>query len=55
MPANPVGYAFANPQLQTLTPAQKHLLRMGPEHAPRVQAKLRDIALALSIPRDRLP
>jgi hypothetical protein len=55
VPANPVGYAFANPQLQTLTPAQKHLLRMGPEHAPRVQAKLREIALALSIPRERLP
>ncbi len=55
VPAKPVGYAFANPQLQALTPAQKHLLRMGPEHAPRVQAKLRDIALALSIPRERLP
>jgi hypothetical protein len=55
VPAKPVGYAFTNPQLQALTPAQKHLLRMGPEHAPRVQAKLRDIALALGIPRERLP
>ena len=55
VPAKPVGYAFSNPQLQSLTPAQKHLLRMGPEHAPRVQAKLRDIALALGIPRERLP
>ncbi len=55
VPARPVGYAFSNPQLQALTPAQKHLLRMGPEHAPRVQAKLREIALALGIPRERLP
>jgi hypothetical protein len=55
VPAKPVGYAFSNPQLQALTPAQKHLLRMGPEQAPRVQAKLRDIALALGIPRERLP
>jgi hypothetical protein len=55
VPAKTVGYAFSNPQLESLTPAQKHLLRMGPERAPRVQAKLRDIALALNIPRDRLP
>lgn len=55
VPAKPVGYAFSNPQLERLTPAQKHLLRMGPEQAPRVQAKLRDIALALGIPRERLP
>jgi hypothetical protein len=55
VPAKTVGYAFSNPQLERLTPAQKHLLRMGPDHAPRVQAKLRDIALALGIPRERLP
>ena len=55
VPAKTVGYAFSNPQLESLTPAQKHLLRMGPERAPRVQAKLRDIALALGIPRERLP
>ena len=55
VPAKTVGYAFSNPQLERLTPAQKHLLRMGPEQATRVQAKLRDIALALGIPRERLP
>ena len=55
VPAQPVGYGFTNPQLQALTQAQKHLLRMGPEQAPRVQGKLRDIALALKIPRERLP
>jgi hypothetical protein len=54
-PARTVGYAYSNPQLERLTPAQKHLLRMGPDRAPRVQTKLRDIALALGIPRDRLP
>lgn len=55
VPAKTVGYAFSNPQLERLTPAQKHLLRMGPDHAPRVQAQLREIALALGIPRERLP
>ena len=48
-------FLFSNPALESLTPAQKHLLRMGPENVTRVQAKLRDIALALGIPRDRLP
>jgi hypothetical protein len=48
-------FLFSNPGLESLTPAQKHLLRMGPENVTRVQAKLRDIALALGIPRDRLP
>ena len=48
-------FLYANPQLESLTPAQKHLMRMGPEQAARVQAKLRDLALALRIPRERLP
>ena len=55
VPAKTTGYAYSNPQLEGLTPAQKHLLRMGPDNAARVQARLRDIALALGIPRERLP
>ena len=50
-----VSYAFAAPRLEALTPAQKHLLRMGPANARAIQASLREIALALGIPAERLP
>jgi hypothetical protein len=50
-----IGYAFASPADENLSPAQKQLLRMGPEHARAVQAKLREIALALGVPSERLP
>lgn len=48
-------YGYADPRLERLTAAQKHLLRMGPANARRVQGKLRELALALGIPPDRLP
>jgi hypothetical protein len=47
-------YAFADPRLEALAPAQKQLLRMGPENARAVKAKLREIALALGIDAARL-
>ena len=50
-----IGYGFADPQLEALTAAQKQLLRMGPKNARAIQAKLREIALALGIPLQRLP
>jgi len=50
-----IGYAFADPRDEALTGAQKQLLRMGPENGLAVQAKLREIALALGIPPQRLP
>jgi hypothetical protein len=50
-----IGYAFADPAEEGLTAAQKQLLRMGPENARIVQAKLREIALALGVPSERLP
>jgi len=50
-----VGYAFADPRLEGLSPAQKQLLRMGPENVRAIQGKLREIALALGIPDSRLP
>ena len=47
-------YAFADPRLEALAPAQKQLLRMGPENARAVKAKLREIAIALGIDATRL-
>jgi len=40
-------YAMLDPKLEELSPVQKHLLRMGPENLQLIQAKLREIALAL--------
>lgn len=40
---------FADPALEALSPAQKQLLRMGPDNARRVQAKLRELAAALGL------
>jgi hypothetical protein len=48
-------YVLADPRLENLTQAQKHLLRMGPENTRRIQASLRHIARALGIPDERLP
>lgn len=42
-------YAFADPSLQNLSPPQKQLLRMGPENARQIQAKLRALAAALDL------
>jgi hypothetical protein len=50
-----IGYAYADPDDDQLTAAQKQLVRMGPANARVVQAKLREIALALGIPSQRLP
>jgi hypothetical protein len=48
-------YGFADAELEKLTAAQKQLLRMGPGNVRVVQRTLRDIALALGIPPERLP
>ena len=50
-----IGYAFVDPRLEGLTPAQKQLLRMGPRNVRLIQSSLRQIALALGIPPERLP
>ncbi len=34
-------YRFADPDLEALSPVEKHLIRMGPANARKVQAKLR--------------
>jgi hypothetical protein len=53
--AEGIGYAFVNDRLESLSSAQKQLLRMGPRNVQIIQARLREIALALGIPDERLP
>jgi hypothetical protein len=48
-------YAFADPELESLTAAQRQFLRMGPRNMRIVQAKLREIARYLDIPAESLP
>jgi hypothetical protein len=50
-----VMYKYVDPRFEGLSPAQKQLLRMGPDNARLVQRKLREIALALGIPDETLP
>ena len=50
-----IGYGYADDRLESLTPAQKQLLRMGPRNVRAIETKLRDIALALGIPASHLP
>jgi len=42
-----LSYRYADPRLEALSPAEKHLLRMGPRNVRRVQAKLREMSSAL--------
>jgi hypothetical protein len=50
-----IGYAYADDQLESLTAAQKQLLRMGPRNVRIIKARLRETALALGIPPAQLP
>jgi hypothetical protein len=50
-----IGYAYADERLESLTGAQKQLLRMGPRNIRVIQGALHDIALELGIPAERLP
>ena len=43
-------WAFVDPSLEALDPAQKHLLRMGPRNQTQVQQKLKEIEGALRTP-----
>lgn len=40
-------YRFVDPDLEALGPVEKHLIRMGPANARKVQAKLRELRAAL--------
>lgn len=48
-------YKYSDPRIEGLSAAQKQLLRMGPDNVRRIKGKLREIAVALGIPQDRLP
>lgn len=48
-------YAFADPRLEALSPAQKLLLRSGPDNARRVQTQLAAILAALGTPAGAAP
>jgi len=54
-PVKGTGYAFDDPRLESLTDAQKQLLRTGPDNMRTIQGSLRSIALAVGIPASRLP
>ncbi|MBN9685717.1 MULTISPECIES: DUF3014 domain-containing protein [unclassified Corallococcus] len=43
-------YVYADPNLEALGAAEKHLLRMGPENMRKVQAKLTELAAGLGLP-----
>jgi hypothetical protein len=43
-------YTYAAPELEQLSAAQKHLLRMGPTNARALQTKLRELQGALALP-----
>src|SRR5882672_3142491 len=46
-----VTYAFADPRLEALSPAQRHFLRMGPRNVRLIQGELRILAGALGVPQ----
>jgi hypothetical protein len=50
-----IGYAFADPKLEALTPPQKQLMRTGSRNVRVIQDSLRKMAEALGIPAERLP
>jgi hypothetical protein len=50
-----IAYRFADPNLENLTAAQKQLLRAGSRNVRIIQSSLRQLALALGIPPERLP
>lgn len=54
-PRGAAGFAYADPRLESLSSAQKHMLRMGPRNVRVIQQNLRELAAALGIPADRLP
>jgi hypothetical protein len=43
-------YVYAAPELEGLSKAQKHLLRMGPGNMRLIQAKLRELRTSLALP-----
>ncbi len=48
-------YQVMDEDLEDLSDAQKHLLRMGPKNIRIIQNKLREMARALNVPENQLP
>jgi hypothetical protein len=48
-------YQYLDPRVERLTAAQKQLARMGPQNVRIVQAKLREVAVALGMQPGQLP
>jgi Protein of unknown function (DUF3014) len=46
-------YRFADKKLETLAPAQKQLIRMGPRNQRLIQEKLKELTTALALPTPR--
>ena len=44
-----VTYAYSDPKLESLSPAQKQFLRMGPRNSQAIRAKLEEIAALLKL------
>ena len=44
-----VSYAYSDPKLESLSPAQKQFLRMGPRNSQAIRAKLEEIAALLKL------
>ena len=44
-----VTYAYSDPKLESLSPAQKQLLRLGPRNSQAIRAKLEEIAALLKL------
>jgi hypothetical protein len=42
-----ISFIYADPKLESLSAAQKHLLRMGPRNVEKIQRKLREVQQAL--------
>jgi hypothetical protein len=47
-----MSYVMTDPELENLSAARKHLLRMGPENVRKVQAKLNEFQQALHNPEE---
>jgi len=50
-----ISYFMVDEDLEGLSDAQKHLLRMGPKNTRKIQDKLREMAVALGVPENQLP
>ncbi|MBU1209539.1 MAG: DUF3014 domain-containing protein [Proteobacteria bacterium] len=50
-----INYRMVDDYLEDLSDAQKHLIRMGPKNVRKIQAKLREMALALEVPENQIP